>query len=53
MQEISNEAEVNVVLSMLAGKSFESARTESASAAAGCAFSEDEVACCLDGVRRG
>jgi hypothetical protein len=51
MQVIANEAEVNVVLNMLASESSESAHTESTSAAAGCAFSGDEGACSPDGVR--
>jgi hypothetical protein len=45
MQETTDEAEVNVVLSMLAGESSESACTESASAAAGRAFDGDEGVC--------
>jgi hypothetical protein len=50
MQAIANEAEVNDVLSMLDGESSESAHTESASAATGRAFGEDEGACNPDGV---
>jgi hypothetical protein len=45
MQATADEAEVNTVLSMLAGESSESARIESASAVAGRAFGEDEGAC--------
>jgi hypothetical protein len=52
MQETTDEAEVNAVLSMLAGESSESARTESTSAAAGRAFSGDEGACSPGGARR-
>jgi hypothetical protein len=50
MQAIANEAKVNVVLSMLAGESFESIHTESASAATGRAFDRDEGACSPGGV---
>jgi hypothetical protein len=52
MQAIANEAEVNVVLSMLASKSPEYAHTESAGAATRRAFSGDEGACSLNGVHR-
>jgi hypothetical protein len=52
MQATADEAEVNVVLSMLAGESSEFARTELASAAAGCAFNGDEGACSPRGARR-
>jgi hypothetical protein len=45
MQTIANEAKVNVVLSMLAGESSGSARTELATAAARHAFGGDEGAC--------
>jgi hypothetical protein len=38
MQAIADEAEVNAVLNMLVGESFESARTKSASVEAGRAF---------------
>jgi hypothetical protein len=50
MQTIVDDAEVNVVLSMLAGELSESARTESASATAGRAFGRDEGACSPGGV---
>jgi hypothetical protein len=43
MQATADEAEVNAVLSMLAGESFESTHIESASTAAGRAFGGDEV----------
>jgi hypothetical protein len=52
MQAIANEAEVNDVLSMLAGESSESAHAESASAAIRHAFGGDEGACSPDGVCR-
>jgi hypothetical protein len=45
MQATANEAEVNAVLSMLAGELSKSTHTESASAAAGCAIGGDEKAC--------
>jgi hypothetical protein len=51
MQAIADEAEVNVVLGMLAGESFESARTELANATAGRAFGGEEGACSPGGVR--
>jgi hypothetical protein len=44
MQTTTNEAEVNVVLIMLAGESSDSARTELTSAAAGHVLGEDEGA---------
>jgi hypothetical protein len=50
MQVIANEAEVNVVLSMLVGESSESAHTELVRAATGRAFGEDEGACSPSGV---
>jgi hypothetical protein len=52
MQEIADEAKVNVILSMLADKSSGSAHTESASATAEHAFGGEEGACSPDGVRR-
>jgi hypothetical protein len=52
MQKTADETEVNVVLSMLAGESSESTRTESVSAAAGPVSGEDEGACYPGGVRR-
>jgi hypothetical protein len=52
MQAIADEAEVNIVLGMLAGESSESARIESASATAGRAFGGEEGACSPRGVRR-
>jgi hypothetical protein len=51
MQTTTDEAEMNVVLSMLAGELSESARTESANAAAGYAFGEDEGAWSPGGAR--
>jgi hypothetical protein len=51
MQTIADEAEVNVVLNMLASESSESARTELVSTATGCVFSEDEGACSPGGAR--
>jgi hypothetical protein len=52
MQMTADEAETNVVLSMLVGESSESARTKSASAAAGRALSKDEGACSSGGAHR-
>ena len=52
MQTTAGEAEVNLVLNMLAGKSSDSARTESTSTAAGHVFGEDEGACSPRSVRR-
>jgi hypothetical protein len=52
MQATADEAEMNVVLSMLASESSESAHTESASVAAGRAFGEDEGACSPGGARQ-
>jgi hypothetical protein len=45
MQTTTDEAEVNAVLSMLAGKSSYSTRTESASTAARHVFGKDEGPC--------
>jgi hypothetical protein len=44
MQTTADEVEVNVVLSILAGESSDSARTESASATVGHVLDEDEGA---------
>jgi|UniRef100_A0A804LZ13 hypothetical protein len=52
MQATADEAEMNAVLRMLAGKSSKSAHTESASVAAGRAFGGDEGACSPGGARR-
>jgi hypothetical protein len=51
MQTTADEAEVKVVLNMLADESYESAHTESVSVAAGRVFDEDEVACSPRGAR--
>jgi hypothetical protein len=51
MQMTTDEAEIKVVLSMLAGESSKSAHTELTSAAAGRVFGEDEGAGCPEGVR--
>jgi hypothetical protein len=52
MQTTADEAEIKVILSMLAGESSESTRTELVSAAARHVFGEDEGACIPGGVRR-
>jgi hypothetical protein len=52
MQTIADEAEANVVLSMLAGESSESIHAESVSAATGRVFSGEERVCSPGSARR-
>jgi hypothetical protein len=52
MQATADEAEMNAVLSMLAGESSESSHTELASVVVGHAFSGDEGACSPGGAHR-